>query len=440
MLDSDQDETAAQRAIVEFERMLNAYLRLGWVAKGTLPLKLNVVVFNDETDFHEFKDWPFAGYHVPVALFEPLVVMPRRNPDDDWTTLKHELTHYIAYQAIPNQPWWFAEGIACYFQSAHFGTHGEFVVGTVPAELLPVLRHYGRLSARRLVTVRTSPSPWLYASSWVVVHYLMSEHGGAFAHFQEALARGTRPEAAWLEAFPKLPVEKLDDAIDRYVERGDFAAYALKIPPLSVQPRIRALSDAEVYVLRAKLYLSCQGPRCRRSAQEKLRRNIELALRSDPHQLEASVMQLDELTGQRAIDQARVIVRAHPDAWLAWLALAAVELRPKRPLGRCDAEIAARLETLAPRQPYALMLGALCEAAASHNEQALALSARALSIQPGNGALLLLRTFVLLELKQCDELRKVAGRLRDVAHGRLATKTIDRLEHCQDPTDATHSK
>jgi hypothetical protein len=435
VLYSDQTQTASLRTIQEFERVLDAYLRLGWVTTGTLPLKLNVVVFDDNEDFNEFASDEVGGYHIPEALFEPFVVMPRAERSDDWTTLKHELTHYIAYQAIPKQPKWFAEGIASYFETARFDAGGEFVVGAAPRNHYAVLKWYGRIPTGQLMSAQPpSPlSPRTYASSWLLVHYLMSEHGEAFARLQESLARGTAPDTAWQEAFPDLPVSNLDSVLERYLQRGAYAAYSRKVPPVSVTPRVRSLSDADVYALRAKLYLTCPGGSCRAQARERARQNAALALQSDPNQLDAAVLQLERYKGQKGIERARILARAHPDAWLAWLALGVAELGAKGPFGHCDADVSPRLTTLAPRQPYALMISAMCDAAAGNRDQALAASARGLSIQPGNAALLLLRSAVLLALRECDDLQKLMPRLRGIVHGQLASSAIDRIERCEDP-------
>jgi hypothetical protein len=155
VLHTDLSEANARDTILTFERLLDAYRQLGWETRGELPVKLHIVVFDDPSEFDTFAG-ETVGFHVRVTPFEPLVVMPNAGRIDNWSTLKHELTHYIAMQSMPFQPAWFAEGIAGYFQSARFDSNQRFMVGEVPLNLHRVLRHTGLESMRELLNAESS--------------------------------------------------------------------------------------------------------------------------------------------------------------------------------------------------------------------------------------------------------------------------------------------
>src|SRR5262245_31620395 len=75
VLYTDLGEPKARDAILTFERLLDAYTQLGWETTGKLPVKLDVVLFADRSDFEVFAG-KAGGFHARLMPFEPLVVLP----------------------------------------------------------------------------------------------------------------------------------------------------------------------------------------------------------------------------------------------------------------------------------------------------------------------------------------------------------------------------
>jgi tetratricopeptide (TPR) repeat protein len=428
VLHTDLRESSARDTILTFERFLDAYLQLGWEAKGELPVKLHIVVFDDLSDFGAFAG-DTGGFYVHVNVFEPLVVMPNAGRIDNWATLKHELTHYIATQSLPLQPPWFSEGIATYFQTAYFDSSQGFVIGEVPTLLHRVLRQKGIEPARELFAAEPGNlQARFYASSWLLVHYLMSERGEAFVKLQDGIANGIGVDAAWAEAFPDLPADKLDEVLMRYFERGEYAAYAQPVKPVAVAaPAISAMSSADVYALRARLFLGC--PACTEDQLGAAIDNIEQALHRDPQQLEASVLRIIVLPDQRRLESARALVQAHPGAWQAWATLVMTEQSVEH-AARCSPEARIHLAELSANSVYAMMLSAICEAAEGDKQKALSIAARALRRQPADARLLAMQAGLLLHLRECAALQQLVPRLKNVVHAKIDSKLFARIEAC----------
>jgi len=415
---SDLDEPIARERAELLERLLAAYLQHGWDYHGELPLQLNVVLFAHPAEFDALTcKRDLTGYFTE-ALFEPWMVQGDGRRSASLTTLRHELSHYLAFMAMQYQPPWFAEGIASYFETAYFDDEIGFVVGKVPLGHLQVLQQGGRLSAEQLLSEGVAPSgPDFYASAWLLVHYLMSAREPDFTRYQLALSQGKGHRAAWSEALPDLTYERIDQLLVQYVRAGEYANYArpVGLPPASA--RSERLSRADEYALRGLLYK--QNASCSREHEQRSRESLVQALALAPHQLEASALVAlarAEHGGDRLAD-ARALSERHPGAWLSWLTLASVAHAEGE---RATAtEAVQRSLELAPRQPYAIMLAAQLAMEEGERAQALHASARALRIQPTNMRLLLQRALILAALGECQALHDTAATLSTLAHGGL---------------------
>ena len=427
VLHSDLSKESARDRILLFERLLDAYYQLGWEAQGKLPVKLHIVVFSDSSDFEVFAGGDIAGFHVAAQFFEPLVVMPDAGRIERWQTLKHELTHYIAFQSLPRQPPWFAEGLAVYFQTAYFDTQDRFVIGDVPEDLFSAVRGVRRVPVGELFSAESWQSnAAFYGSAWLLVHYLMSQRGEAFAKYQDQLVDAQTADAAWATAFPDLPASVLDQEISRYFATGEFAYFTRPVRPYAgAEPRVTELGDADVHALRAQLYLNC--PACGADERRLAAENVEQALRLEPNHLRASVIRNASLPPEQRLGVARELVRAHPEAWLAWVMLASAELS----VGRCAPEVSAHLRELGVSSARALMFAAVCQAASAERKAALELSARALRRQPADTAMLALQAGIFQAVGECAELQRLLPRLREAVHPRLAPETLEALSKCR---------
>jgi hypothetical protein len=430
VLYSDLSQSHARSTISAFERLLAAYHQLGWEVRGELPVKLEVVVFSDSSDFEVFAG-PVSGFYVGSSLDRSLLVMPSR-PLELWTTLKHELTHFIAFQSLPFQPPWLAEGLACYFESAYFDSEQRFVIGRAPRELYQALRRFGRLPVRELMAAESAPpNARFYGSAWLLVHYLMSTQADAFVAYQDALEKGDAPAAAWSTAFPDLPVERLENVLGRYYEVSRYSYFARPIRARTTpEPSLASLSAADIFALRARLFLGC--PNCA-AAEQDATENIERALLLSPNHLNASLLRIQIGPKVERLTAARALVRAHPTEWLAWSALARVELDSVGVVHRCTPEVVTHLRELGAKSAHALMIAALCQANAGARQDALELAARAMRMQPADAELLFLDASVLRVLRECRALAQLMPRLHGAAHASFTHDQLSGLEGCDQP-------
>ena len=96
------------------------------------------------------------------------------------------------------------------------------------------------LEALKWVTYRGA-SPWhllwtwskdpleearLYATSWLLVHYLFNHERERFQRFQAGLAGASDAKILWNQLFPDLATpESFERTLDRYLEDGEYARY-----------------------------------------------------------------------------------------------------------------------------------------------------------------------------------------------------------------------
>jgi hypothetical protein len=410
----------------DYERWLSAFQQHGFQVTGRLPLRVNVVLFRSDADFRRYAGEDIDGYHVANVLYEPWIVMPARRQEGPQTVFRHELTHYISGLAVHRQPLWFAEGLASYFESAHFDSDGMFAIGSIPSNLAAVLLRYGRISVKRVFSGDVDRlSEQFYANSWLIVHYLMSEQGEAFEVYQRELARGKQHDEAWTTAFPNVSPAQLDSLVDEYLFGEAFAKYTL---PVEVQPGVAVahpLSLADEHALQGLLWKArCAG--CSKLEQAGVVvRSMAAALQADPHQPQALAFRLQLEPAGRGLSQAKELARKHPDVWLAWMTLGVEALEAGEYLAVCsEFDPATKLRQLAPDSPYWHALAAFQFAQQGKRSLALTEANSARRKGPSNPDVLKLNVEVLSTLGACNELEGALALLRDVErHGEESDAT-----------------
>jgi hypothetical protein len=402
-------------------------------------------MFRSGVDFEEYGRSELDGYALSEVLFEPWIVVPAPNYADRLETVAHELTHYMAYQAMQNQPRWFAEGLASYFESARFDGDDSFEIGRVPASRFQSLRIFGWEPPSKLLAGSAPSEPRFYASSWLLVHYLMTVRSDEFANFQGNLARGLSDAAAWGQAFPQLSGAALDHAVQEYAQAGQYERYVFRFEPPEVQTSSRTMSRADEHALRALLRMTCF--KCPDHLRGQWREDVQLALSSDPSNVRAIALTVtdESQNAELALSRARVLVRERPEDWLAWVTLGVAAMRAGKfaeLAGQPGADPGLHAPRLAPSQPYALLMAAVSHAVRGEREPAIRVSAAAQRMQPTNGALLVARAELLAQLSACEQLREVAARVGQMAHSGLDEAARQRMRsysaNCRDPR-ALHS-
>jgi len=413
---TDGPRAQAQAQAVRLERTLDGLLAHGWEVHGDLPIGMRVVTFEAPSDLHAYAGREFGGYYQHEALFEPLAVLPAQLDQGSLASLRHELTHHIAFTGMPHQPSWFAEGIATYFETARLTKNGELVLGSASTDHVAALRRLGRMpTASLFAETKTPPTPKFYASSWLLVSYLMAQHPTAFTVYQRALGKGLGHAQAWKAAFPALTTEKVDATLDDFLRAGAVPVFRISVQARAVSARVEPLSRADEHGLAALLATTC--PACKGDRTSRVRQSVQLALAEDPMQLEATVIALRAMDrfDDAALRTARALAARHPRAWLAQLTLGSVELARDNASAALSA--AARAIILAPRKAQAHMLGARASLALGRIADARELSRDAERLQPTSLAILAQRAQILMALSDCDELRGTLSTMATVAHG-----------------------
>jgi len=426
---ADRPVAEVEQKTRELENLLASFLAHGWETHGELPLRVNVVMLSDAVQLRELTGEQVDGYMYTPLLFEPWIVVPWPDRHHNLEIVSHELTHYLAFQVMPHQPLWFAEGLAGYFETALI-RGGEFVLGRVPISLLASITHEGLLGHAALFDdAADHTNTRYYGSAWLLVHYLMSEHADAFVAYQTELARGLSHAQAWSIAFPTLPGPQLDRRLAAYLSRSEYVNVSFPArsvdTPLRSTPLRRADEEALWAILWTGAYESGKAPR------DQGGRRRELALTLDPDQPQALALRaLADPGSQAALDATGRLTARSADLGLAWLTRALV-LEKNDMLAAETPSPADRALALMPRQPFAIMLKAYELARRGERNAALRMSRRAERLQPSNASLLWQRAFLLAGLGECAPLLGVTRTLRQVGHAKLSAEALLQLVQLQ---------
>lgn len=410
VLRTDLGRGAAEDMVREFEFVRAALVQGMFRRPISTPIRLEVVAFRSRQDLADYTSDDVAGQFQRDALGRQRILVADFGPVQR-QLIAHELAHYLSFHVIPRQPRWFSEGVATYYETvAKRGLFQKPEVGTVPDGLGPWLLHSSPRSARSVLTwTRDDPGKEsLYATSWLLVHFLVNQRGPSFAEFQKRLGRAEDPAAAWNATFPEWSLdaaggpEKLDAALEAYEKHGSFVYRHLTV---EVSPSVaeRPMSPGEVHALRLSMP--------RRWPQPALEAEASEALAEDPGHVEA-LRHLVSLSRIEAIPAARRAVEAHPDAPRAWSFLAnALAGSP----GAAEREAALRkavalapddLEGLVPLAAYLLEAG--------RSGEALPTSRRAVEVAPWSPVTLLLHATILADLGRCGDAALASRRAIDL--------------------------
>jgi hypothetical protein len=417
---ADVSLARAEQHARELEQLLTGLQETGWDYHGKLPLKLNVVMLRDPRDFARYAGPDDAGYFVEAVLFEPWAVLPAPRKALDLHVLAHELSHHLAYLALRNQPLWFSEGLATYYETARLDDEGYFVLGTPPAHHHALLWKGGVLPAAKLFDPQRKRSPELYASGWLLVHYLMMERGDEFVRYQDELARGQPHDRAWRAAFPGLSYAALDALLLEYLQQDSYQVLSVVGPKAESSLSSRQLSVADEEALRAVLWNTCYRlePAARAA---KVRYHLERALALDPKQVDARLLLgFADVGAAGSSAYFQQLTRDFPLDYRTWLGFALAS-------EGAAAYAVEKAIALAPQQPATWWAAAQHQSRAGDHAAALASAERGLRLRPTNAVLLGLYAQLLLQAKRCAELDAIVTRIDLLERDRLDLRQREQL-------------
>ncbi|XXY12319.1 tetratricopeptide repeat protein [Sorangium sp. So ce216] len=290
---TDLDRSEAREALAEFESSYNALEDVCFPSDNPDPFRMQIILFARERDFRQFRPRPTGGFFVhslPNDLEPaPTMLMYGSLGEQTRLTFQHELAHHFIAQSMGPTPAWLSEGLAQFYSTfrlqdgyAYIGSplpDRDFLKGSFrrtasngpfTRELIPVgqarsateLMHTDRGdfygppgdtsgAERRQAAIN-------YLSSWALVHMLINgpeQYVRRFNSFIEAASRGAPVRQAFQQAIRDIPPEQFDRDYWSYLvgQRLIKKVGPYSVPPPSPRHAERAMSDAEVHVLWARL-------------------------------------------------------------------------------------------------------------------------------------------------------------------------------------------
>jgi tetratricopeptide (TPR) repeat protein len=439
VLRTDLDRDDALETLRRLER-LHAAIRSALFEGAPGPGLVEVVAFRSAEEFRELAPAGVDAYYLRSSGSPPRIVLTGALAPSQRELLSHELTHHFLGAAFQRQPRWFAEGLAAYMESlGDQGGGADLVVGRAPPARLSRAR-WDPVPSREVLGWSGMPQPraWaLYASSWLLVHYLATRQPEAFAAFQRRLARGEDPDAAWRAELPALDparpgaLEALDRTLAAYARRDVEVSFRPAPPPAGIAPVEEPMPPVEVHALRLALWPQRADP-----APAALRAEVAEALREDPHH-PVALQVLAETERRDPEPLARTAVAAHPDDARAWTFLAGALAGSARAAEREAAY--RRAAELAPDHAAALanLAGDLLDGGRSG--EALPYARRAAALAPWSPPILHRYAAVLADLGRCAEAIPVQRRALEAlpdgtsvgAFGEFRDRLAGYVEQCR---------
>jgi hypothetical protein len=325
---TDLPELQALQVARNLEDIRTALIAVAWTGARNPPRgRSDVVAFRSRAEFDRYsgQSAQLEGVAISRAGSRRLLGFSPGPNGGIPRVVTHEMAHDLSQWFLPIQPTWFAEGLATYLENTRYDVPTQTVVMGGASELqLSWLGKAGVTSSKTLfaataaVDVDERVSASFYASSWLFVHYLLNEQGDRFGAFQARLARLEEWQEAWQATLPGLTPQALDELLAAYLKQGGrFTMLTLSVPREAVEPKLRRLSEAEAYGVRASLVKNVRPELAERQAKE--------ALQLDPNELRALGVRFDALEASASADRleiAQKAVAAHPESSDAWLLLA----------------------------------------------------------------------------------------------------------------------
>jgi Protein of unknown function (DUF1570) len=258
--------------------------------------------------------WP-SGY----PFFQAGILFSAEHHGElDAVVLNHELAHAISDSIIVNQPKWFAEGLACYFEMATRDERtGVVQIGLPHPTRLRAVLEYTHTPIAKLLACSSMEctNEKFYATSWALFSYLLTYRYEQFARYQQRLNQlEERPlEAApyleiWRQEFPDLSLDELGMELRAQVKTFKPPRFTMDVQQAAVSER--PLVEADVLATHSLLYM-IRHP-------EKSQAAMKAAIALEPHHPLAWMV--SALWGHPMSQElARAIAAAHPGQWRAWL-------------------------------------------------------------------------------------------------------------------------
>lgn len=319
---TDASESTARELVRHMEDLRQAVVGIGFRRANASGRSL-VVALRDDDEVQAFMPrGDFAAIASPSSsvVAQPMILLSA-NPEHDpkGEIAAHELTHTISASVIRDQPRWFAEGLAKFFETIEIDRgRGTIDLGRAPTYRGEPLVMHHMTSLAKLFACKDlgCADASFYVTAWALFTYLFNKYPQQLTQYEDRLAAGTPDRTtAWASAFGGISNETLEQEMRDWLRSGSHLVlhFTGKLPEPAIHET--TLGDADVHAARAVLRLEFQG------LTDAAKIEIEAALAVDRTNVLARFLayQID-----RTIDVsvAREIAAAHPDDWHAWFLVA----------------------------------------------------------------------------------------------------------------------
>lgn len=414
---TDADDSKVVRLVDKLESMHVLELQAIVGEQVEIPGKLRVIAFDSHGVFKDLAGrYEIAGYYKQSIYGDPIIVLPIVAVDESPEDVAHEVAHHLTSFLFIRQPAWFSEGLAEFLQTVamtqdriepglgshivHGGRDHSASVGAVPGQMAAAVQEWPKVSFAELWDwdggkERAGASYHLYG--WLLYHWLWNTRSKELSAFQQRLTNGDDPREAWRAAFPDLDpakpdaAAKVDDALYRYRQSGRYVSYRVKAVADTSFKQAGKIASADVHML---LHDATNA-----WSKEETIANLEEALREDPNQPEAIVVQA-RLDKSSPVERLRKSVGARPNDWRGWLSLAQAlpdDAKPEKENAFRKA-VALNADNSQGQNGLAWLLVTQGRA-----KEALPIANRALDLAPGNPAIIDTLAMVAASLGKCNE-------------------------------------
>lgn len=239
---TDLEPALAERAAQLLAQSLSGLNAMFARAPVVAPQKLTVIALADSLEFERrygARSWGVAfsdAAGTTLYLYGPpdrWFVRAEATYEGTESVLQHELAHAVLRRYFPQQPRWFAEGMAKYLETYRWLDPQTLRLGEPNLQAYRDYRAIRSLSVQEMVAwqsmnERDLKVAGLYALSWAFVHYARNKEPQQLGRYMATLAQ-EGPERAWAATFAGRE-EALDKAVFGYLKQGDYLQYTLKVP------------------------------------------------------------------------------------------------------------------------------------------------------------------------------------------------------------------
>jgi hypothetical protein len=313
---TDSSQGDARQLVETLEHLRQVVLGVSFFQKD-VPGRSFVIAFRSLDEVHAYIPPQFIAHAwgPQNMLWQPIVTLSTESLEKDIRIVTHELTHVVAYSAIPVEPQWFAEGLAGYFETVRIDVAGKKAELGRPLDFrLQEIHRKGLMPIAQLFACSkpTCMDDRFYASAWAVVTYLVNQHPTELVQYLQRLHETTEDQQAalWDEVFPTLPPSVLEKQVSQWIAYGSvqIRSYTVEYKAAPFAERPLTAGDA----------LAARGVLRWLFAPTVMSDETTKALDGDPTAILPNLMSLATKHSAEP-GAARAVAAAHPEDWRVWM-------------------------------------------------------------------------------------------------------------------------